>query len=402
MTINLTSIWSVVVPIILFPLFFQEKFLMFAWGNEDSIGLMVAKRILLLLPVLAFIIASWISILCGFSLIVRPNRTVFLRKFFLTWLDLGKSFFYYWGGIGKLVFYLIVWTFALIQLIVVGIMVTLVDVILAPFRALAGMGQQYLKPGIPWIAVTMTLLWSALEAFIFMIVLTPMVTDLFSNLTGEGFSTTAVRIPLYFFLLFFVLGSYVMVSTWTEAIKTKDTKNIIVISAMELLVMMVEVMFLYREFVDALVPWFAQHAGDDFELGIFGTILIASFVWLGVRVLSWFLFAAHGTPTIMAIIQRSGVSGEVPSITSSVDIPAIGQTFMNQIKKELDWVHQKGEEMLGAVVLPPVHVFAAVVNFCSLLVGGGHLFSLPIKNLDQLRDSNELLRQAEETHGNPG
>src|SRR5260370_41805084 len=76
---------------------------------------------------------------------------------------------------------------------------------------------------------------------------------------------------------------------------------------MELVAMFVEVVFLYREFVDALVPWFAQHTSGNFDLGIAGTLAIAGFTWLGIRSLSWFLFGSAGTPTIMAIIQGQGL-----------------------------------------------------------------------------------------------
>src|SRR5208337_3050662 len=112
---------------------------------------------------------------------------------------------------------------------------------------------------------------------------------------------------LYFFLLLLILGSYSVLATWADAIKSKNIASIIKITAIEVVALMVEVMFLYREFVDSLVPWFAQHSSGKFDLGITGTLGIAFMAWLGIRGLSWFLFAAHGTPTIMAIIQGSGL-----------------------------------------------------------------------------------------------
>ncbi len=391
---NLSGVWKFVVPILLFPVFFQDKFLSFAWGTGDDLLSASAKRVFLLLPSLSIVFSCWVSVFCGLSLIVRPHRSKFLSTFFLTWLDLGKAIFAFWGGIVKFLFYLVGWVLGFIKIIFVGVIVALLDLILVPFRLLAGVGHDYLRPGIPWIAIFVTFGWCLLEAFIFTIVVTPLVMDVFSNMTGEVFSVTAIRIPLFLMLLSFVLGSYAVLSTWVEAFKTKDVGKIIQIGIFEVFVLFFEVFFLYREFVDALVPWFAQHAGENFELGIFGTLLIACFAWLGVRGMSWFLFAAHGTPSIMAIIARTGLKVDlsVPPNQESQRY-VIGQTFIHQLKKEIEWIHQKGDEFLGAFILPPLQILAGSVNFCSLLVTSNHLFHIPFRHISELRDSRSIIQE---------
>src|SRR5206468_2354664 len=100
---------------------------------------------------------------------------------------------------------------------------------------------------------------------------------------------------------------YAVLSNFVEAVRSKNVGTILKIAAVEAVAAMVEVVFLYRELVDSLVPWFAQHASKDFDLGISGTMGIAFLAWLGVRGMTWFLFAAHGVPVITAIIQGRGL-----------------------------------------------------------------------------------------------
>src|ERR1041384_5726872 len=96
--------------------------------------------------------------------------------------------------------------------------------------------------------------------------------DTLSNMTGVHLTEFTIRIPLFLFMLFIVLGSYAVLSTWTESMKAKSVANIVKIGVIELVVMFVEVMFLYREFVESLTPWFAS---KGLELGIVSSLVIA-------------------------------------------------------------------------------------------------------------------------------
>lgn len=212
-------------------------------------------------------------------------------------------------------------------------------------------------------------------------------------MTGEQFSETFVRIPLFIFMLFIILGSYAVLATLVQAIQSRKVGTIVKILAIEMVALFVEVVFLYREFVDSLVPWFAQYASEDFSLGIFGTLFIASLAWVGIRGLSWFLFANHGTPTIMAVIQATGiqrVENQPANQNLTVDYT---QGFTHKIKEEMFWVQKKGDELVAAFILPPLQVMAATVNFCTLLVIATHLFQLPFKNVSEVLESKELLQR---------
>ena len=219
---------------------------------------------------------------------------------------------------------------------------------------------------------------------------TPIVVDTFSNITGEQLTTGFVRIPLFIFLLFIVLGSYAVLSTMVEAVKSKNISAIIGIGVIEIITLFVEVIFLYREFVDSLVPWLAQYS-ENFELGIFWTLAISVFVWFGIRSLSWFLFAANGTPTIMAIIQGKGF--QVTSVEQGEKqyVSSISGEFMKKIKDDTEWIQQKGEELLASFILPPLQVIAAGINFLTLLIVSNHLFELPFKRIEDIKDSSQLI-----------
>jgi hypothetical protein len=191
-------------------------------------------------------------------------------------------------------------------------------------------------------------------------------------------------------MLFIALGSYAVLSTWTEALRTRNWASIVKIGVVEAVALFVEVVFLYREFVDALVPWFAQHTSRNFELGIFGTLGIAGLTWLGIRSLSWFLFASAGTPTIMAIIQGRGVGSPDVAGAARPSIRLFSESFAGQIRKEFEWVGAEGERLLNAFLVPPMQVVAAALNFVTLLVVNRHLLDLPLQSIADFKDARTL------------
>jgi hypothetical protein len=265
------------------------------------------------------------------------------------------------------------------------------ELIMMPLRMIREVGSNVLSPGVPWIAVGMTVFWCVFEATIFTYVMTSLVIDTLSNLAGSQLSETAIRIPLFMFMLFIALGSYAVLSTWTAALRTKDWASIVKIGVVEVVAMFVEVVFLYREFVDALVPWFAQHASGNFELGILGTLLIAGLTWLGIRSLSWFLFAAAGTPTIMAIIQGHGVAGRDAAGGARRASDLFSDSFTARLRQEFDWVGAEGERLIDAFLVPPMQVVAAALNFVTLLVANRHLFDLPLQSVRDFKDARVLV-----------
>jgi len=383
---NNSGFVKLALSILLFPTFFQRDFLLFSWGAGDPMAIMAAKRLFLLLPVATIILACWLSVASILTVVIRPNRQEYIRNLFITWWDLGKSIAHFWGGFFKFALNLAVTSIAFTKVAILAFWSLAQEIIFIPFRFLGRLGRGIASTSIPWIAVVLTLFWCLIEAIIFTYVTTPLVVDTFSNITGDTLTENVVRIPLFVFMLFIVLGSYAVLSTLVDSISDKKVSSIAGIAAIEMVVIFVEVMFLYREFVDALAPWFAQYS-ETFELGIVGTITISIFVWFGIRSLSWFLFASHGTPTIMSIIQGKGLQlaeNDNKAKAQIREFKPLSAEYSLQIKQDMEWVQEAGKKLLTSFVLPPLQVVGAGINFCTLLINGDHLFVLPFEQLTDL------------------
>jgi len=381
---------KVVLSVLLFPLFFQEAFISFAWGAGDQLWMMLGKRLFLLLPVFVILLGCWVSIASLTTVLIRQKRVEFLILLLVTWWDLGKSIVSFWGGILKFVLNLSAALVGLLKITCLSILSVIQELLFMPFRLVRNLSQNLLSSPVPWIAVYLTLFWCIIEALIFTYVTTPLVIDVFSNITGEQLHPYFIRIPLFIFLLFIILGSYAVLSTFVAAIKSKNISSIIGIGVIETVALFVEVVFLYREFVDSLVPWFAQYS-ENFELGIFGTLAISCFAWFGIRSLSWFLFAAHGTPLLMQVIQGKGVQLFRPGELPKARLITISPEFVNKIKEETSWIMTKGDELLASLMLPPLQVVASGINFCTMLLSGSHLFELPFNNMEAINDTRTLM-----------
>jgi hypothetical protein len=391
MLTDTSSIVKIVLSVLFFPVYFQEALIAFAWGAGEQTWMMGAKRILLLLPASAVLAGCWATIVGLVTVPVRQKRQEFVTALFVTWWDLGKSILFFWGGVIRFVMTAAVSVAGIARIIVLAVWALVQDVLLMPVHFLKRIGQSVVKSPIPWIAVTLTLSWCIVETTIFTYVMTPLVIDTFSNITGETMTEAFVRVPLFLFLFFVVLGSYAVLSTFVDSFKGKGFSSILGIGVIEMVVLFVEVVFLYREFVDSLVPWFAQYSAN-FELGVFWTIAIACFVWFGVRSLSWFLFASHGTPTIMAVIQGRGLRVASRAKLPRARILVVSDEYWRRMKKESAWVKAQGEELLSALLLPPLQVVAAGLNFCSLAVINRHLFALPFENMEAIKYSEDLIK----------
>ncbi|MEX0646682.1 MAG: hypothetical protein WEA56_17460 [Balneolaceae bacterium] len=391
---NTEGVAKITLYILLFPTLFQEAFIDFAWAAGDPVILMTLKRIFLLLPVLTILLGCWITIPALVTVLFRQKRKEYVLSLFITWWDLGKAIVSFWGGIVQFVFNLLVALLELLKVFILGIWYVLQSIVLMPFRLLGSASQKVVGSSIPWIAVFLTLFWVIVETTIFTYVTTPLVVDTMSNITGDQLSVFFIRIPLFTFLFFILLGSYAVLSTFVDSVKKKNVSQIIGIGVIEIIVLFVEVVFLYREFVDALVPWFAMYA-TDFSVSMTGILAVSTFMWFGIRSLSWFLFASYGTPTIMAVIQGKGLNIEEEPKKKSKKAQApsqdVANTLIDSIKKDTDWVEEKGQVLLSSFMLPPLQVVAAGINFCTLLVSGSYLFELPFRKLDDIKTSGFLI-----------
>ena len=364
----------------------------FLWGAGDPLWLVVIKRCFLLLPLGAIAFGYWASVLSVPSLLIRTNRRTYIGLVLITWWDLARATFTFWGGVFRFLLQLVISALGLAQILIMGVWTILKEILLIPFRLLRNVGSNFMTPGTPWIAVFMTFFWCVFEAVIFTFVMTSLVIDTLSNLAGTQMTEGAVRIPLFFFMLFVALGSYAVLSTFTQALQSRDWATVVKIGVVESVALFVEVVFLYREFVDALVPWFAQHTSGKFELGIAGTLAIAGLTWLGIRSLSWFLFAGAGTPTIMAIIQGQGV-GAGGGGGGGQPLTILSPGFAAAVQNEFTWVADEGEKLVSAFLVPPMQLVAAALNFVTLLVSNRHLLELPLNSIKDFKDARALAKE---------
>jgi len=214
------------VRVVAFPTLFQAALITFAWGTGDDTWLLIAKRVFLLLPVCAVLVACWATVLSVVSIPIRSARHEFTTALFVTWWDLGKSVLSFWGGLFRFVVELLLATLAVARVAAFAVWALIHDVLMLPFAFLRHVAGNVVRSPIPWIAVSLTLAWCVIETTIFTYVMTPVVIDTFSNITGETFKESFVRVPLFLFLFFVVLGSYAVLSTFVDAIKSRSIQQI--------------------------------------------------------------------------------------------------------------------------------------------------------------------------------
>jgi hypothetical protein len=317
----------------------------------------------------------------------------------ISWVDGGKAVLLYWAGIFKFGFFAIGWLGAAVRILIYGTFQTLKDVVFSPLTFLLHLIKGYARPGIPWIAVLMTLLWIGLEGGVFTFFIMNLVTSTISNLTELELNPLYLAPLVYIFVSLAVAGSFASMHVLVEALQQRKIFNIIKMLIVEIIVMGLEVVFFYQEFVHSALSQLSEVTeGTGFTPGIFTILALAAFSWVGVRASTWFLFARYGTPTLLLIISREGIDESM----GKKGKPLIGtplswiKEITGTLQKELDWFSKKGEEITAAFVLPPVQVIAAMINFCMIILTGKFLFNLPIKGLSELKDTKYMLSQVAE------
>jgi hypothetical protein len=236
----------------------------------------------------------------------------------------------------------------------------------------------------PWIAFLILVVWCSIEATIFTFTLQPTLNEVFGGLTGFDPNPRVMAPLLWVFLFMLVAGSFACVQVVTEAVKQKKTGTIVQMLVVESAVMFFEVIFLYRELIDAITPWIAQQSGGSVQLGIGATLALASFGWLGVRGMSWFLFGRFGTPALLAILSRQTIAHEGARAVVSPVQPEMWRAPVNALKAETEWFHAEAKRMFELLTLPVLQLLAAAINFAVVGVQSRPMFSLPFKSLDDI------------------
>lgn len=366
------------------------------WVFMGELTTVVPKIALLFLPMLFVLAASWITMLSLPTLLFRQFRTKFVATFLITWWDGGRAILLYWSGLLKFIFLSVGWVYSVLRIIVMGTYQTLKDIIFSPITILTSMAKGYATPGIPWIAVSITFLWIALEASIFTFILTPLVNQILYGMTNMELPLPIITSGLFVFLFLVVGGSLACMYALVDALEKGRKATVAKMLLIEFVVMSVEVVFFYREFVEALLPFFNRMTEGELTLGAGAILAIAAFAWIGIRSSIWFFFGKYGTPTLLSVISREGI------YTNGKNQPGkfpIGQPMVwikqltHQLQAEINWFTAKGVEILEAFILPPTQLLAVITNFAMLMLTSKVLFSLPVRSVAELKDTNELVLQ---------
>ena len=361
--------------------------------HSSSPWLAAGKFLFLLFPLLLWLGIIWCTQLSLYTVPFRSKRINFITTLLLSWWDGARAVWLFWTGLFRLIVVLIGWLFSILRLILKFIVEFIKQIVTAPFTMTGRMTKSFFRPGVPWVAFVSLVFWCMLEAVIFAYVLFPTISEVLMDIVGSDKSSPMVMPLLYVFLLIIIMGSFAALQALTDAVRTKKVKLIIQMTIIELIVMGFEVMFLYRELVDAITPWIVQQTGV--RMGIGFTLGISCMGWIAIRGMTWFLFGQFGTPPLLAIIARRpvGQAGEEQKRFVS-DVPETPQWWkqpIQEFKNEIEWLHKKFNELLEFLTLPILQVLAVILNFFMILLTARPIFNLPFKELKDVMDTREIL-----------
>ena len=344
----------------------------------DDFWSLAGMSILLFLPAGVFVAALFGTMVSLYTIPFRLGRSVTLmQSVALAWWDALRMVWFYWAGLVKFVLVMVGWVWGLLKLGGQLIFGTLKGAITSPLAMLDATSR---RPGVPWAAFVLLLIWSAVEATIFTFTLRPTMSELLADLTGYEVNAFALVTLLWIFLGIIVAGSFACIQVLNDAIKEKQTGNIVFMILVEIAVAMFEVLFLYREMVDAMTPWLAQ---QGVTLGVIGTLSLAFFAWVGVRGMTWFLFGRFGAPALIAILSRQPM-GEAAAHGASPAMADYWKGPIAALKAEREWFRKEARELFELVSLPVLQVVAAGLNFLFVVFTGRGHFTLPFKSIDDV------------------
>lgn len=354
---------------------------------------MALKVVLVVLPSFVLVAALVGTMAALYTLPFRSGRGGFLVAVVVSWWDSVRMTWFYWAGLLRFGVVLLGWVWGLLKL-AGSLLVRLIKFVFSrPLALLDWATRQYFQPGVPWIAFLFILIWSALEATIFTFTLRPTVTEVLADLTSSELSGWGVSLILWPFLFILISGSFAAIQALADAIKAKQPGQIVGMALVEGFVMFFEVMFLYRELIDAITPWIASQTG--FQLGFFSTLALASFGWIGVRSMTWFLFGRFGTPALLAILGRQDIAGARAGGPATSPIQAdLWKGPIDALKRETEWFKKEARETFELISLPVLQLLAAAANFAVVVILGRPTFALPFRSLDQVLASTPLLSQS--------
>ena len=358
-----------------------------------SAAVVVGKAVFLLPPLALLVVGIWSTMLGLYTVPFRSERGAFLTDLSLAWWDAGRSIWLYWAGVLRFAVVLAGWVWGMLKLAVSLVIRTLRAVVVSPMRFLDWSASRYFQPGVPWVAFLVTLGWSALEATIFTFTLTPTLRDVLPALTGYVPETTFMLPVVWLFLFFLIAGSFACLQALAEAVENRNVGRIVEMALVEVFVMFFEVVFLYRELVSAVTPWIAQQTAGEIRLGLFSTLAVACFGWIGIRGMTWFLFGRFGTPALLAVLSREMLDHERDEQEEAEALAELSRAWegpVEALKEEREWFREQAREAYELASLPVLQLLAAAVNFPVVIVRGEPVFRLPLTSLEQMLEETPV------------
>ncbi len=356
--------------------------------SPGSTWALVARYVMLVIPALLGLAAIWTTVLALYTLPFRSNRVRFVSSLLLAWWDATCAVWLYWAGVVRVASLAIGWIASLAALAVRLVVEAVHRLATTPVALTARAAQRYVPAGAPWIAFVTLLAWSVLEAAVFTYTMLPPVNNTLSELAGGAEASRFTVGVLYALLLLLILGSFACLHTLADALRRRELTFLVQMVVVELLVMAFEVAFLYRQLVGALTPW----AGTPLRPGL--TLALAALGWLATRTMTWFLFAQQGTAPLLAVIARRPlveVTPEEPASSFPARSAAWWRGAADDFRREVEWVHTKGDQILEYLALPVLQLVAAALNFGMLIVASRPAFHLPFSSMKEIAGTREIL-----------
>jgi hypothetical protein len=353
--------------------------------SGSSALLVVLAAVTLAAPAMLLIAGTWCTMISLYTLPFRSGRGSFITALLMAWWDAGRCVWLFWTGMIRVMVALVGWVIGSLRFGLLLVRNVLLGLLRSPLTMLDWTSRRYFQPGVPWIAFLVLLIWSGVEATVFTFTLQPTLNEVFAGLTGFEPNPRVMAPLLWLFLFMLVAGSFACVQVLTDAVQSRKAGTIIQMIVVESAVMFFEVIFLYRELIDAITPWIAQQSGGEVQLGIGATLGLASFGWLGIRGMSWFLFGRFGTPALLAILSRQTITqdGIALAVPAPVE-PELWRAPIDALKAETQWFHDEAKRMFELLTLPVLQLLAVALNFAVVTVQSRPMFSVPFRTLEDM------------------
>jgi hypothetical protein len=382
--------WQDLIELLLAPIAWvprlQEALIAFFTSPAEP-WVAAAKYVFLLFPALLGVAAVWVTLLSLYTLPFRARRVRFVAMMLLAWWDAARAVTVFWVGVLRVVGMAVGWIVSLAALVVRLTVESIHRLATTPILLTAQAAHRYVAPGVPWVALLTLLGWCVLEAAVFTYTMLPAVGATLSDLAGGVEASHFTTGVLYAFLLLLVLGSFACLQTLADAVRKRELTFVFQMVVVEALVMFFEVAFLYRQLVGALTPW------TGVPLKPVATLAVAALGWLGTRAMTWFLFARYGTEPLLAVIARRPLvpTGLPEPAPFAVRPMAWWRGAPDDFRRELDWLHAKGEQLVEYATLPVLQLVAVALNFGTMLVASRLVFHLPFRTMKEVTDTREIL-----------